>query len=188
MFHVFESGTGGTARRFWLHEEGTKPTHTKRVVPSHQLFVLAGICLRACPAGDGERVPPRDRCRQKTPTNPAYPHALWCLGSSSVYSDVFLFFLVNQNKMASFLGYSRDTVAVALNYFDRYTCAEPCSPTLAQAVAATALHVAAKFEESKPASLVRPSWGVYTGQPSHAMNAPLDTLRYLSYNRVWQRK
>lgn len=57
--------------------------------------------------------------------------------------------------MASFLGYSRDTVAVALNYFDRYTCARPCSPTLAQAVAATALHVAAKFEESNPASLVR---------------------------------
>lgn len=58
--------------------------------------------------------------------------------------------------MASFLGYSRDTVAVALNYFDRYTCARPCSPTLAQAAAATALHIAAKFEESNPAPLV--SW------------------------------
>lgn len=57
--------------------------------------------------------------------------------------------------MATFLGYSRDTVAIALNYFDRYTCAKACSPTLAQAVAATALHVAAKFEETKPASLVR---------------------------------
>ena len=57
--------------------------------------------------------------------------------------------------MATFLGYSRDTVAVALNYFDRYTCARPCSPTTAQAVAATALHLAAKFEETNPASLVR---------------------------------
>ena len=57
--------------------------------------------------------------------------------------------------MAIFLGYSRDTVAVALNYFDRYTCARPCSPTTAQAVAATALHLAAKFEETNPASLVR---------------------------------
>lgn len=57
--------------------------------------------------------------------------------------------------MATFLGYSRDTVAVALNYFDRYTCATACPPTLAQAVAATALHVAAKFEETQPASLVR---------------------------------
>ncbi|CAN0299215.1 unnamed protein product [Ectocarpus sp. 12 AP-2014] len=55
--------------------------------------------------------------------------------------------------MATFLGYNRDTVAVALNYFDRYTCEKRCSPTLAQAVAATALHIAAKFEETNPASL-----------------------------------
>ena len=66
-----------------------------------------------------------------------------------------LVYLQNQNQMATFLGYSRDTVAVALNYFDRYTCATACPPTLAQAVAATALHVAAKFEETQPASLVR---------------------------------
>lgn len=57
--------------------------------------------------------------------------------------------------MAAFLRYNRDTVAVALNYFDRYTCEKRCSPTLAQAVAATALHIAAKFEETNPASLVR---------------------------------
>ncbi len=56
--------------------------------------------------------------------------------------------------MAEFLGYSRDTVAVALNYFDRYTSAKACPPTLAQAVAATALHVAAKFEEPNAAPLV----------------------------------
>lgn len=61
--------------------------------------------------------------------------------------------------MAAFLGYSRDTVAVALNYFDRYTCAKACPPTLAQAVAATALHVAAKFEEINPASLVSTQTG-----------------------------
>lgn len=68
--------------------------------------------------------------------------------------DLFPIFCL-QNQMANFLGYSRDTVAVAINYFDRYTCARPCNATLAQAVAATALHVAAKFEESSPASLVR---------------------------------
>ncbi|CAB1119525.1 unnamed protein product [Ectocarpus sp. CCAP 1310/34] len=63
-------------------------------------------------------------------------------------------FVAWENQMATFLGYNRDTVAVALNYFDRYTCEKRCSPTLAQAVAATALHTAAKFEETKPASLV----------------------------------
>lgn len=57
--------------------------------------------------------------------------------------------------MATFFGYNRDTVAVALNYFDRYTCEKRCTPTLAQAVAATALHIAAKFEETNPKSLVR---------------------------------
>ncbi|CAM9876847.1 unnamed protein product, partial [Ectocarpus sp. 6 AP-2014] len=62
-------------------------------------------------------------------------------------------FVAWENQMATFLGYNRDTVAVALNYFDRYTCEKRCSPTLAQAVAATALHIAAKFEETNPASL-----------------------------------
>lgn len=56
--------------------------------------------------------------------------------------------------MASYFGYSRDTVAVALNYFDRYTSLKKCNPTLAQAVAVTSLHIAAKFEEPKPAPLV----------------------------------
>ncbi|CAM9112351.1 unnamed protein product, partial [Ectocarpus sp. 13 AM-2016] len=62
-------------------------------------------------------------------------------------------FVAWENQMATFLRYNRDTVAVALNYFDRYTCEKRCSPTLAQAVAATALHIAAKFEETNPASL-----------------------------------
>lgn len=73
--------------------------------------------------------------------------------------------------MATFLGYDRDTVAVALNYFDRYTCARPCSPTTAQAVAATALHLAAKFEETNPASLVRDKRGGEKNTPTSLLVA-----------------
>ncbi|CAM9455053.1 unnamed protein product [Choristocarpus tenellus] len=56
-------------------------------------------------------------------------------------------------QMAGFFGYRRDTVSVALNYFDRYTCSQKCSPTVTQAVAATAVHLAAKFEEPNPAPM-----------------------------------
>ncbi|CAM9710220.1 unnamed protein product, partial [Discosporangium mesarthrocarpum] len=56
-------------------------------------------------------------------------------------------------QMADFLGYRHETVAVALNYFDRYTCAQPCTPTLTQVVAAAAIHLAAKFEEPNPARM-----------------------------------
>ncbi|CAM9101675.1 unnamed protein product [Scytosiphon promiscuus] len=76
-----------------------------------------------------------------------------CHGVSPFVAERRGLFVAWENQMATFLGYSRDTVAVALNYFDRYTCAKTCDPTVAQAVAATALHIAAKFEETNPASL-----------------------------------
>ncbi len=57
-------------------------------------------------------------------------------------------YLTSQIEMANIFNMSRDTVSIAMNYLDRYTCCREQSAVVVQIAASASLFVAAKVEEN----------------------------------------